>query len=590
MGADRKYAPKPHLYWFVFLGWLATVAWFQPRLLTLLAVADTRWDWTALAFFIVFTELAWLYAFYNIGVVVFAVIYRRFYRADYLASPEFPGDLPPVAILYTCCNDFLAPSAESCLAQDYPRFTLYLLDDSSDSAVQNEVEAFAEKHRDLVRVVRRSNRRGFKAGNINHGLTSAATREPLFVLADADEILPADFLRRLVPRLLAQPGCGFIQANHRSNPGASSSLAEALGGGIDVHWRWYHPLRNRYGFVMLLGHGALIRRRCWEDVGGFPELVSEDLAFALRIRERGWRGVFAEDVVCWEDFPETIRAFRIRHMKWTRGTCEFLFREMRRALFSPRLSLVEKLDVLFPTLNLPFALFYFLFLVDANLLLAALFSRAHEVTLQLGPWRHVFSIQVMDERFAVIQGVDFYLITVLTLFAPVLCFVLDMGRSPRQLLAFLGRSTAVYGALGPLSCLGVLGYLATGKAVFHVTADRSQSTGRSAAPAAGAGQRLHQAAKRLFFGSHPDHWAVQSFEIVCGTLFGIMCLRLFQIPSFGLAVGFVLLPVLHHVSWNHYLVRALVYAPFLLLMVGLALGGLTLLGIQTVMFGFGFHF
>ena len=65
---------------------------------------------------------------------------------------------------------------------------------------------------------------------------------------------------------------------------------------------------------MFLGHGALLRRKCWEEVGGFPHIVSEDLGFAIEIREKGYRGRFVEDVVCYEDFPDTVRAFRIRHM------------------------------------------------------------------------------------------------------------------------------------------------------------------------------------------------------------------------------------------------------------------------------------
>ena len=154
-----------------------------------------------------------------------------------------------------------------------------------------------------------------------------------------------------------------MQANHVCNPNQNSKLAKSLGAGIDFHWKWHQPLRNKYGFVMFLGHGALIRRNL---LGAgrwfFQKIVSEDLAFALRIREHGYRGKFVEDVVCFEDFPDTIRAFRIRHMKWTRGTCEFLLKEGARLIRSKHISWVEKLDVLFPTLNftaLPFFLFFY---------------------------------------------------------------------------------------------------------------------------------------------------------------------------------------------------------------------------------------
>ncbi|MBK6781200.1 MAG: hypothetical protein IPG75_16925 [Gemmatimonadetes bacterium] len=67
-------------------------------------------------------------------------------------------------------------------------------------------------------------------------------------------------------------------------------------------------------------------------------------------------------------------------MKWTRGTCEFFAREMWPALRSGKVPLVEKLDVLFPALSLPLALVYFLFVIDANIVFAFLFTPAQPLT------------------------------------------------------------------------------------------------------------------------------------------------------------------------------------------------------------------
>lgn len=589
--AETLVYPKPYLYMFIFASWSVALVWFHPRLASLLTIANTSLKWAAVAFFIVFTELAWLYAFYNVGVMIFATIYRRWHAPKTTQAQPLLIVSPAVALLYTTCNDFVAASAQSCVEQDYPDFTVYILDDSSDPEYRNRVNAFAEQHATRVRVVRRPDRRGFKAGNINHGLTEVATSEPLFALADADEILPSNFLRRMVPRLLSVDKCGFVQANHQSNPAAPSKLAAEMGAGINAHWRWYHPLRNRYGFVMLLGHGAVIRRAAWQEIGGFPEIVSEDLAFALRIRERGWRGHFAEDIVCYEDFPETIRAFRIRHMKWTRGTCEFLAKEMWPALRSSRIPLVEKLDVLFPTLNLPLALFYLLFVIDANLVLVSLFGYWQPLSIALGNSHIVLPTLRLNQNFGVLTGVDFFLITLMTLLAPVLCFIVEMWRRPIQLFRFLGKSTAIYGTLGPLSCLGVMLYAFTGKAVFHVTADGgSGSIGDTARKPGRSRAAWKKSLSKLLAGSHPDHRAVQIFEVACGFILALIALSMFQVGFLGLALGFILLPVLHHVSWEQGLMRRLVYLPLLFILAGLSLGGLSLVGLQTVLFGYGFHF
>lgn len=588
---------KPYLYLFVFGLWFVSLWWFHPRLASLLDMAQTPFAWCALAFFIVFTEVAWLYACFNLGVLVFSTLYRFRHGATYRVAPALPAVPPAVAILYTTCNDFVEASVASCVAQDYPGFKVYILDDSADPAFKAGVDAFAAKHPERVRVVRRADRRGFKAGNINHALAHAAIDEPFFALADADEILPTDFLARLVPHLLADARCGFVQANHQANPATAGALAASLGPGINIHWRWYHPLRNRYGFVMLLGHGAVLRRQAWSDIGGFPELVSEDLAFALRIRAHGWHGHFADDVICYEDFPEDVRAFRVRHMKWTRGTCEFLVKEMPRALRSRRIPLVEKLDVLLPTMNLPLSLFYLLFVIDANLVLTSLFSQPAPVTVALGGAEFVLPTLALHPGFNAVHGADFFAITLATLLSPILCFMLDLWRTPLKLFRFLCQSTALYGALGPLSCLGVACYLATGKAVFHVTADRSRAAGadRSRAAAADATPRRWAArwrtqARQLLAGSHPDHAVVQGFEVLCGIVFGFMCLMLFQVSFLGLALAFLFLPILHRVGWDHPVMRRLVYLPFILVLAGLLLGGTALMGMQTMMFGFGFHF
>lgn len=595
--------PKPHLYLCVLALWLAVVAWFHPHLAQLFDLGTTPGTKLAIGFFLLFIEVAWIYAAYNIAVVGFGAWRRVRARALRVAPPgsEGPaaasaiagGERPPVALLYTTCNDFSEAAVESCLAQRYPHCRVYILDDSSETAYRERVDAFARVRPQRVQIVRRADRRGYKAGNLNHALREVA-REPLFVLVDADEILPPDFLPRLVPRLLAMPDCGFIQANHRSNPDSPSALARDLGPGVDSHWRWYHPVRNEYGFVMLLGHGALVRRETWLDAEGFPEIVSEDLAFALRAREVGWRGVFAEDVVCYEEFPADVRAFRIRHMKWTRGTCEFLARESGRLLRSRRLSWVEKLDILLPTLNLPLSLLFFIFVIDANIVLSSLFGRIDHMSWVIGGQEWQVPVLRLDPRFEVLNRGDLFAVTLLALVSPILCFAIDMWQRPRRLLAFLARSTALYGALGPLSSIGVLLFASTRRAVFHVTADGARAPRSDGAAAGERGAapmvRLMGELRGFAYRSHPDQALVQAIELVCGATLVWLAFVSLQIAFLGLALAYLMLPLLHHVRWDAPLVRAVVYVPLALILTGVALGGLSLFGVQTVFFGYGFHF
>ncbi len=577
---------KSNLFVSIFLVWVLLDVWFFPRLIGMLGAAKGPFSWFALVYFIVFVQLAWLYGIYNIGVVVFAAIYRRKHSVPLVAASSSEEAKTPVAILYLACNDFLETSALSCVEVRYPNYKVYILDDSSDANCIERIDKFAANFRKKVQVIRRGQRSGFKAGNLNHALGKVVC-EPLFAVVDADEILPYDFLSKLVPRLEADPNCGFIQAHHQCEPNANVKLKRDMRIGVDAHWKWYQPLRNKYGFVMFLGHGALLRRSCWERVGGFPEIVSEDLAYALTIRENGYYGVFAEDVVCLERFPETVRAFRIRHVKWTRGTCEFLAKYLRQIIVSKRVSLVEKLDILFPTLNLPLTFFFFLFMVNAAIFLPLTIGESQALTLEIGAYSITIPVISMPPEILKLFTIDFYAITVLTIFAPVLCFIIELRTQPRRLFRFLYHSTALYAALSPLSSICVFGYVLTGKAKFLVTGDKNQSITYSFKKRIGTkAQKVYA----FFSDTHPDALGVRLFELTTALIFLFAAVASFQIGFIGLAFGFMLLPIMHTLDWNDSIVRHVVWVPFSFILFGVLLGGIGILSLHPVLFGYGFHF
>jgi cellulose synthase/poly-beta-1,6-N-acetylglucosamine synthase-like glycosyltransferase len=563
---------RPAMFLAIFGAWVFALGYFGPRLFSLSELATSPWALASIVFFVVFAQIAWLYGFYNLAVVAFAAWRRAFGKA---ALPP-PGATPAVAVLYTTCDDFVERSAASCVALTYPDYHVYILDDSRTAPMQARVDAFASQHLGRVTVVRRPDRSGFKAGNLNYALQHVA-HEPLFAVVDADEVLPHDFLTRLTPYLTADERCGFVQANHRSRPGAKGRLARDLGIGIDIHWKWYQPLRNEYGFVMFLGHGALLRRSCWAEVGGFPEIVSEDLGYAIAIRERGYVGAFAQEVICYEEFPGTVAAFRVRHVKWTRGTCEFLHRWMGRLLRARNITTTEKLDILFPTLNLPLTFAFFLYMINAALILPMALGQMQDVTFVLLGREIVVPTVGFKPGIERVFGWDFYAITLLTILSPILCFIIELASKPLRLLRFLTHSTALYAALSPLSFIAVIGYALTRKAQFLVTG-------------VAATRERPQDWRGLFARTHPSATAIQSFEIAAGAGFLAAAVMTFQIGFAGVAIGFLMLPLMHDRGWRRGVPGAMIWVPAAMMGLSVALGGLGVLGLQPVFFGFGFHF
>jgi len=82
---------------------------------------------------------------------------------------KFSIDSSHIAILLTVCDDFDENVANSLLTQVGCSFELFILDDSRSDNHRKRINNWI-KDKKSVKVVRRANRIGFKAGNINNWL------------------------------------------------------------------------------------------------------------------------------------------------------------------------------------------------------------------------------------------------------------------------------------------------------------------------------------------------------------------------------------------------------------------------------------
>jgi cellulose synthase/poly-beta-1,6-N-acetylglucosamine synthase-like glycosyltransferase len=254
---------------------------------------------------------------------------------------------PRVVLVYCTCNDFSADSLRRSMRQNYRNFEVVVLDDSSRPEYLRQVDDFAAEAG--VRVVRRADRSGFKAGNLNNFLRTGEF--DFFVILDSDEIIPPDYVTRALDYFAHYADAGIVQANHVATRNRNAFM-RMFAIGVDSHWIAYQSVKDRHGFLSLLGHGAMVSRECYEAAGGFPHVVAEDLCFSIAARDAGYYTVFAPDVVCEEEYPVDYLAFKKRHSKWTQGNMEFIKRYTGVILRS-RMSWFEKLDIVLFTYNLP---------------------------------------------------------------------------------------------------------------------------------------------------------------------------------------------------------------------------------------------
>ena len=327
-----------------------------------------------LAFNGVFISYFWLNGVKDFIYVIWYYVFRKRLLKRYhkVMDTDVSTADDKVLMAYCTCNDFDGKSLEESMKQTYRNVKTVILDDSTEESYKKAVDEFALKHG--VQVVRRETRRGFKAGNINHYFQSKECREQgygYYVILDSDEILPPDYIYESLKYFYAYDNVGIVQANHVSDRNRNFFM-KLFHVGVNSHWPTYQTMKHFYGFSTMLGHGAMIKRDCYERAGGFPPLVAEDLCLSIEARSAGYYVAFAPNIVCKEEYPIDYVAFKKRHSKWTQGNLEFIKKYTGR-ISSSKMKWYEKMDIVLFTYNLPLTA-VFAFFIFANLTIAPLLS------------------------------------------------------------------------------------------------------------------------------------------------------------------------------------------------------------------------
>lgn len=557
------------MYVAVILAWAATLAWFDPKLARLYRDAPRLDQSLTITAFIVLLNVFWLFGTYYLLLSIFSLISRAISRGQQL-GPAPPGR---VAILYLTRNDFDAAAAKSCAEQTHPGCRLFILDDSTRADMMDKVDCFCRSRGPEISVIRREGRRGFKAGSINNALRQIQC--DYFAIVDADGVLPPDFVSSLLPHFSLDPAIAFVHGGNRPNPRQKSNFAADLALGIVPLWTTYFGPRNRFGFVPFLGHGAILRKDVWKAIGGIPEIVSEDLAFSTKAAELGYVGYFADNVTSLEDFPSTYAQLRKQQEKYIKGGCEFIHRFLGSFLRSGRVRWFEKLDVVLSCSTLFLPLMHAVFLVVFGILLTHAIGEERALGFRLGSVNlTLWKAHLLKENFNSLWTWDFYLLTLLNMFAPILGCANLVITSPRRLVRLLFLSSVPYLSLMVVCFFGVLTYLITRRASFLVTADQDDSanlyTSSSERPRMAFVESLNS-----------GHWLVHAVELASGAAFSIFSIWNLNIVFFGFSLSLLMGSVLVKSCWNKR-VKFAVSFPFVLIMAGMGLLGGNLLSAQGV--------
>ncbi len=560
-GSVFNVTEKRAALYLVMMGlWLLIVAGSAPALWQTFTGLDSVWAKVLFVPFAGCLALFWFYGVYHLVFLVFSSLPRPDLGARAQALAKQLPAWPKVAIIYTTYNDFNREAVLTCLNQEYSNYRVFLLDVSTNPDMRRQVDAFHEEFASSTTLFRLQPRQGFKARSLNDTLKAAVTDDyEFFAVCDADNLFPPDFLSRTIPYFQLDERIAFIQAAPASSGRSQGKFAKDFEAVIDASWSLHQLPRDRYGLLMCMGHSVVVRREAWEKVGGYPEIVQEDTAFTMRLREHGYHGLFAPEVVCGEEFPEDFGRCRRRQFRLVQADTEIISTQMPQFLKSKDISFIEKIDLLARTLRLPSEALTLLFLIPAFLLIPL--AEAGTV-----------SATSMDRAFGPMRTPGLVAVTLLIASAPLYPFVVHLRRKPIQLVRLIFHSIPLHCSFLVLAIVSFVAYILRGRAMFLVTGTQDGA----------AVQSQPMGAYRNFIQRlSADSPLVTFLEIGSALVLGCAGLVTASLVLLGVAFVLLLPPILRRYGWENKAVALAVYLPLALIIAGLATSLAGVVGAQS---------
>lgn len=448
---------KPTLYIIILVAWLCCTA-FLVYSLTTIAMELDGYGTVKTVFIIILLSIntavlaiLWLGSIKDFTFsVAYAVLHKKIDK-QYKKIEEYaaiPDPAPRFLLLYCTCNDFNPKALSACRKQNYPNFKTVILDDSSDPTYRKAINKY-KFHHDDVEVIRRTDRTGYKAGNLNNYL-KGRTDYDYFVVLDSDEVIPPDYITKVLKYFNYDQNCGAVQAKHMAYKG-ENVFQRLMGLCVGSNGTTVQVIKNFYGANALIGHGMTVSRACYEATGGFPLVVAEDISFAVDIKNAGMDIIYAPDILCYEEFPVNYVSLKKRQCKWTQGNLEYM-KKYGKQINNSKMSWFEKLDIKLSHYSLP--------IVPVLSFLLAM------CTIALG----FLGYPVIRYSLAI------YCIMILFLCSPMIpdLFLYHKDRNGLLLLPYFIVNIATYASLAPMMLRTVLLGICGKKAVFVVTPKASE--------------------------------------------------------------------------------------------------------------------
>ena len=302
--------------------------------------------------------LAWLVVgLYGLSLVVifFYALLQASLAINYLRTKKNQAntlkplvDFPFVTIQLPIYNEkyVVERLLEQTVKLNWPKdkIEFQILDDSTDETteiLQREIEKFVLEGFQIY-LVRRSDRVGFKAGALKHGLLTA--KGEFIAIFDADFMPDPEFLNQTVP-YFEDENIGVVQTRWEHLNRDFSILTKLQAFALDAHFSVEQVGRNvKNHFINFNGTAGIWRKETIIDAGGWEaDTLTEDLDLSYRAQLKNWKFVYCEDIGSPAELPVAMSALKSQQFRWTKGGAETFKKMCWRLLTQPKLGFMHRI-------------------------------------------------------------------------------------------------------------------------------------------------------------------------------------------------------------------------------------------------------
>ncbi|KAF4592114.1 Glycosyl transferase, family 2 [Ophiocordyceps camponoti-floridani] len=245
-------------------------------------------------------------------------------------------EVPTVDVFITCCgedDDVVLDTIRAACDLDYPydQYRVIVLDDGKSAGLEASVTRMTADCPHLYYVAREKipgQPHHFKAGNLNYGL-DLVHRLPggasqFMAALDADMIPEKDWLRAVLPHLLADPKMALACPPQLFyNTPLRTPLAQSL----DFFVHVIEPIKDSLGVAWCTGSGYVARREALDDIGNFPlGSLAEDVATSTHMLGKGWKTAYVHEPLQFGTVPEDYGSHLKQRTRWAIGTVDTSFK------------------------------------------------------------------------------------------------------------------------------------------------------------------------------------------------------------------------------------------------------------------------